>query len=44
VVKKIVISPDNTKAIAFFEELSKKKAEIKKKLEERGVFKKLSTR
>jgi hypothetical protein len=44
VVKKIVISPDNTKAIAFFEELSKKKAEIKKKLEERDVFKKLSTR
>jgi len=43
-LKKIVISPDNKKAIAFFEELSKKKADIKRKLEERGVFKKIATR
>lgn len=30
--KKIVITSKNTKAIAFFEELSKHKEEIKKKL------------
>jgi hypothetical protein len=44
VVKKIVISPNNTKAIAFFDELSKRKAELKKKLEERVLFKKATTR
>lgn len=32
-LKKIVISPTNTKAVAFFEELSKRKAETKKKIE-----------
>ena len=34
-INKIVISPSNTKTVAFLEELSKKKAEIKKKLEMR---------
>jgi hypothetical protein len=32
-IKKIVISPNNTKAIAFFDELSRKKAEIFKKID-----------
>ena len=32
-MKKVVISPSNTKAIAFFEELNKKKEELKKKAE-----------
>lgn len=34
-INKIVISPSNTKTVAFLEELSRKKAEIKKKLEMR---------
>lgn len=34
-INKIVISPTNTKTVAFLEELSRKKAEIKKKLEMR---------
>ncbi len=34
-MKKVVISPANTKAIAFFEALSKKKEELKKKMEAR---------
>ena len=32
-INKIVISPSNTKTVSFLEELSKKKAAIKKKLE-----------
>jgi hypothetical protein len=32
-IKKIVIAPNNTKAIAFFDELSRKKAEIFKKID-----------
>jgi hypothetical protein len=32
-LKKIVISPSNKEAISFFEEVAKRKAEIKKKLE-----------
>ncbi len=32
-VKKIVISPDNKKAVAFFEEIARKKAEIYKKID-----------
>lgn len=32
-VKKIVISPDNTKAIAFFKELNRKKEDIFKKID-----------
>ena len=30
--KKIIITPKNTKAIAFFEEIAKHKEDIKKKL------------
>lgn len=30
---KIVISPSNTKAIAFFDDLNKKKAQIRKEIE-----------
>lgn len=33
VQNKIVISPSNKKAISFFEELNKKKAQIKKDIE-----------
>jgi len=36
-LKKIVISPDNKKAISFFEDIAKRKAEIKKKLEAKGA-------
>jgi len=36
-VRKIVISPSNTKAIAFLEELSRRKAAIKKMLEAREL-------
>ncbi len=32
-VKKIVISPNNAKAIHFFEELDRKKAELNKKMD-----------
>jgi hypothetical protein len=32
-LKKIVISPGNKGAISFFEEIAKRKAEIKKKLD-----------
>ncbi len=32
-VKKIVIAPDNTKAIAFFDELNRKKADMLKKID-----------
>ncbi|WP_156088738.1 hypothetical protein [Mucilaginibacter pedocola] len=32
-VKKIVISPDNNKAIAFFEELDRKKSDTFKKID-----------
>jgi hypothetical protein len=35
VVKKIVISPDNKKALALLEELSKRKLDFQKKLSER---------
>jgi len=38
-VRKIVISPSNTKAIAFLEELSRRKAAIKKMLEARALDK-----
>ncbi|WP_161499287.1 hypothetical protein [Flavipsychrobacter stenotrophus] len=32
-IKKIVISPSNKGAISFFEDVAKRKAEIRKKLE-----------
>lgn len=32
-MKKVVISPTNAKAIAFFSELNKKKEELRKKVE-----------
>lgn len=32
-VKKIVISPDNNKAIRFFEELDRKKAELNSRID-----------
>ncbi len=32
-MKKVVISPSDTKAIAFFEKLARKKEEIRKKIE-----------
>jgi hypothetical protein len=38
-IRKIVISPSNTKTIAFLEELSKKKEAIKRKLEARSLGK-----
>ncbi|WP_162996470.1 hypothetical protein [Mucilaginibacter celer] len=38
-VKKIVISPGNKKAIAFFEELDRKKAETFKKIDEMAAAK-----
>lgn len=37
VIKKIVISPNNKEAIAFFDEIAKRKAEIKKRLEEKAA-------
>lgn len=39
-IRKLVIPSTNKKALAFFEELNKKKAEIRKRLEERsaGIF------
>jgi predicted transcriptional regulator len=36
-LKKIVISPSNKGAISFFEEIAKRKAEIKKRLEEKAA-------
>lgn len=42
-VKKIVISPNNKEAISFFEEIARRKAELKKKFEEKGVKKLNST-
>lgn len=42
-IKKVVIAPSNAKAIAFLDELTKKKDEIKKKIAEKGTAaKKLS--
>ncbi|PWK79958.1 hypothetical protein LX99_00419 [Mucilaginibacter oryzae] len=38
-LKKIVISPDNKKAIAFFDELDRKKAEMFKKIDEMAAKK-----
>jgi hypothetical protein len=38
-LKKIVISPDNKKAIAFFDELDRKKAEMFKKIDEMAATK-----
>ena len=38
---KVVITPGNTRATAFFEELSKKKAETKKKIANLPSVKKL---
>ena len=37
-ITKVVVSPKNTKVIAFFEELEKKKDELKKKLESKNLF------
>lgn len=37
-IKKVTISPKNEKAIAFFEDLHKKKQAIKKKLEKTTAF------
>lgn len=34
---KIVISPSNKEAISFFEEIAKRKAEIKKRLEAKAA-------
>ncbi len=36
-LKKIVISPSNKEAISFFEDIAKRKAEIKKMLEEKAL-------
>jgi hypothetical protein len=36
-MKKIVISPTNKKAIAFFEELSKRKDESRKRIESKLI-------
>ena len=36
-LKKIVISPSNKGAISFFEEIAKRKAEIKKMLEAKAA-------
>jgi hypothetical protein len=36
-VKKIVISPGNKEAISFFEDAEKRKAAIRKKLEEKAA-------
>lgn len=38
-ITKVVISPSNKKAIAFLDELSKSKADLKKKLEEKATEK-----
>lgn len=38
-LKKIVISPTNKEANAFFDEIAKRKAEIKKKLDEKAAKK-----
>jgi hypothetical protein len=40
-IKKIVISPTNTKAIAFFDELDRKKAENFKKIDSLPLLNKL---
>lgn len=40
--KKIIISPENKKAIAFLEELSRKKQELQRKFEEHLNAKKKS--
>lgn len=37
-IKKIVISPDNTKAVKFFAELERRKAILHEKLEKRFSF------
>ena len=40
-IKKIVISPNNSKAIAFFDELNRKKAETFKKIDSLPLFNKI---
>ncbi|WP_191164343.1 hypothetical protein [Mucilaginibacter glaciei] len=39
-IKKIVISPNNLKAIAFFDDLNRKKAETFKKIDNLPLFNK----
>jgi hypothetical protein len=36
-MKKVIISPSNSRAIAFFEDLNKKKEERKKKFEAKAI-------
>lgn len=43
-IKKVVIAPSNAKAIAFLDELTRKKEEMRKKLKERALIRKLSER
>jgi len=37
-IRKIVLSPTNTKAIAFFDELNRKKAEMFKKIDSMALI------
>lgn len=38
-IKKVVISASNSKAIAFFDELNRKKEELRKKIEAKSTLK-----
>jgi hypothetical protein len=41
-IKKIVISPNNTKALAFFEDLNRRKEEMYRKIQESPVVNRAS--
>jgi len=43
-IKKVFISHSNTKAIAFLEEIDRKKAEMRKKIEKRLIERKRKTK
>jgi hypothetical protein len=42
-VKKIVISPNNTKALEFFEDLNRRKEEMYRKIEDSPVVKRMAS-
>jgi len=43
-IKKVVISNSNSKALAFLEEINRKKEEIRKKIEKRLISRKTTGR
>lgn len=43
-IKKIVISPNNTKAVAFFDDLNRRKSEIFDKIERLSLIKRVQSK